>query len=81
MDRGAQQNMLRTNETVECQSLCKNEDQDHAHEELWLLRICPAQQTVAVTQLAYGHCEYMNCEAGNISLLKSSYVPRKKVFG
>lgn len=32
-----------TNETIECKSFGKDEDKNHPHKELGLLRICSAQ--------------------------------------
>jgi hypothetical protein len=32
----------RTNQAIQGQRLSENEDQDHAHKQLWLLRVGPA---------------------------------------
>ena len=39
----------RTNKSVQGQSLCENEDEDHSHEELGLLRISSAVHNVSFT--------------------------------
>lgn len=32
------------NQAIQSKSFCKDKDEDHAHEQLWLLRIGPAEE-------------------------------------
>jgi hypothetical protein len=62
----------RTNQAIQGQRLSENEDQDHAHKQLWLLRIGPA---------LHGRCVSFDTHAGDMSALCACSAGASSTFG